>query len=408
MATALGCAHPPHATSVSGMPDPVKTANPIQVARAMSRMSWPLLASAAAIGVVAGLARQTRPAPEAARPARDGASLSGPGRADKPQALQHARALEPGRGRHADAPHEVPVRGWKDILWRTYEQVQQDRLLAVAAGVAFYALLAIFPAITALVSLYGLAFEPATVVEHLSVAATVLPPGGFEIVNDQVDRVISASGGGLTLGFLAGVGIALWSANNGVKAIFDALNVIYDEGEKRSFVMLNLISLGFTLGGILLFLLFVWVVAIAPLLFAQVGLTSAWEWLLPFMRWPVLFAAVLVALALVYRFGPSRVKAEWRWISVGSLFATIAWIAGSLLFSWYLQNFGNYNAVYGSLGAVIGLMMWLWLSAVVVLIGGELNAEIEHQTARDTTVGGGKPLGTRGAAMADSVGEAKA
>jgi len=388
------------------MSDLANASHPTQVARA-GRLSWPLLASAAAIGLLARFARRARQTPAGPVPAPAATDVVVPIGGDEPQAPQHTRAREPGRGRQAESPHEVPARGWKDILWRTYEQMQQDRLLAVAAGVAFYALLAIFPAITALVSLYGLVFEPKTVVEHLSAVATVLPPGAFDIVSDQVDRVISASGGGLTLGFLAGLGIALWSANNGVKAIFDALNVIYDEDEKRSFVMLNLVSLAFTLGAILLFVTFVWAIAVAPLLFARIGLSGVWEWLLPFMRWPALFVAVLLAIALVYRFGPSRAQPQWRWISVGSLFATITWIAGSLLFSWYLQNFGNYNAVYGSLGAVIGLMMWLWLSAVVVLIGGELNAEIEHQTARDTTVGGSKPLGRRGAAMADSVGESR-
>lgn len=375
-------------------------------------MPWGLLASAVALGLLASFGK--RDARDAGGPKAKGdaerprTGAFGEARSsDEPHAVQRARTAERGRGRRADMPSKIPSRGWKDILWRTYEEMQKDRLMAVAAGVAFYALLAIFPAVTALVSLYGLIFDPANVVGHLSIAATVLPPGGFDIVSDQIDRVVSAGGGGLTFGFLAGVAIALWSANNGVKAIFDALNVIYDEDERRSFIALNLLSLTFTLGAILLFLIFVGAIAVVPLVLAQVGLAGAWDWLLPLLRWPALIVVVLLALALIYRFGPSRTKAQWRWITVGSLFATVTWIAGSLLFSWYLQNFGNYNAVYGSLGAVIGLMMWMWLSAVVVLIGGELNAETEHQTARDTTVGRTKPLGRRGAAMADTVGEAK-
>jgi membrane protein len=376
--------------------------------RALRGLPWGLLASAAALGLLSALGR--RDAPPRARPgstpARTGA-FGEPRSSDEPRALHHARARERGRGRDATGPEKIPAQGWKDILWRTYEEMQRDRLLAVAAGVAFYALLAIFPAVTALVSLYGLIFEPSTVMGHLSAVGAMLPPGGFDIVRDQVDRVVSTAGAGLTLGFLGGLGIALWSANNGVKAVFDALNVIYDEDEKRGFVKLNLVSLTFTLGGILLFLTFVGVIAVLPIVFAQIGLAGAWEWLLPFLRWPALFVVLLLALALIYRFGPSRTRPQWRWISVGSLFATVTWIVMSLLFSWYLQNFANYNAIYGSLGAVIGMMMWMWLSAVVVLIGGELNAETEHQTARDTTIAGDKPLGARGAAMADNVGAAK-
>jgi membrane protein len=425
-------------SSPSSLPSASGTVTHARSVSIPSRVPWTLLASAAALGLMAAMGKRAPSHALSSGASASGASASGansPGvepfaekdrpasgqagepertgafgearSSDEPRVVHRARARQPGRGRRAGRPDEIPARGWKDILWRTYEEMQQDRLMAVAAGVAFYALLAIFPAVTALVSLYGLVFEPTTVTGHLALAASMLPPGGFDIVRDQVDRVVSAGGGGLTFGFLFGIAIALWSANNGVKAIFDALNVIYDEDEKRSFLMLNLVSLTFTLGAIVLFLVFAGAVIVLPLALSAIGFQGVTESLLPLLRWPALLLAVLLALALIYRYGPSRRKAQWRWISVGSLFAAFTWIAGSLAFSWYLQNFANYNAVYGSLGAVIGLMMWLWLSAVVVLLGAELNAETEHQTARDTTVGGDKPLGTRGAAMADNVGEAR-
>jgi membrane protein len=193
-----------------------------------------------------------------------------------------------------------------------------------------------------------------------------------------------------------------------MKAIFDALNIIYEEDEKRGFIKLNAISLTFTLGAVVVFLLAIGSVVVVPLVLAYLGFAAEQQaGFLPLLRWPVLFVVVMFGLSLLYRFGPSRRDAKWRWVSVGSAFAAFAWLAVSIAFSWYLSKFADYNATYGSLGAVIGLMMWLWLSITVILVGAELNAEIEHQTARDSTVGGAKPLGARGAVMADTVGAAQ-
>ena len=278
----------------------------------------------------------------------------------------------------------------------------------MAAGVAFFSLLSLFPAVTALVSLYGLFADAGTMADHLATLAELMPPGAFDIVREQIARIVSKSGGTLTVGFAFGLGLALWSANAAMKAIFDALNVIYEEDEKRSFVMLNLVSLAFTLGAIVAALLALAAVVVFPLVLALFGIERINPLLISLLRWPLLFLMIVLGLALLYRFGPSRRNAEWRWVSVGSVFAALAWIAGSMAFSYYLVNFANYDATYGSLGAVIGLMMWMWLSAIVVLVAAEINAEIEHQTARDSTVGREKPLGARGAAMADTVGEAKA
>ena len=325
---------------------------------------------------------------------------------DEPRHIQLARAQERGRGRHAIAPWQVPWAGWKDILWRTYQQISEDRLLAVAAGVVFYGLLALFPSITALVSLYGLFTNAATISEHISLAAGLLPAGGVDIVEEQVKRIASKGDTKLGFTFLFGLGLALWSANAGMKAIIDALNVIYDEKEKRGFIKLNLLSLAFTFGGIVAILLAIGAVVVLPLLLSFVGLGGIGETLLRLLRWPALFVLVVLGLAVLYRFGPSRDQARWQWLSVGSVFASIAWLAGSALLSWYLESFADYDATYGSLGAAIGLMMWMWVSAIVILFGAQLNSEIEHQTARDSTVGPEQPLGERGAAMADTVGRA--
>jgi membrane protein len=327
---------------------------------------------------------------------------------DEPRRVQVERAAEPGRGRNADTPTRIPWRGWKDVLWRTYAEISADRLLLIAAGVTFYAMLAIVPAITALVSLYGLFAKASTISSHLGFLAGLIPAGAYELISEQIVRIAANSDGKLTLAFVVSLSLALWSANAGMKAIFDALNIIYEEDEKRGFIKLNAISLTFTLGAVVVFLLAIGSVVVVPLVLAYLGFAAEQQaGFLPLLRWPVLFAVVMFGLSLLFRFGPSRRDAKWRWVSVGSAFAALAWLAVSIAFSWYLSKFADYNATYGSLGAVIGLMMWLWLSITVILVGAELNAGIEHQTARDSTVGGAKPLGARGAVMADTVGAAQ-
>lgn len=319
-----------------------------------------------------------------------------------------ARAGAAGRGRLADSPAEIPWTGWKDILWRTWKETGEDRLLAIAAGVVFFGLLALFPAVTALVSSYGLFASPAAISDHLSALATLLPPGAYSIVQDQIGRVLANGEAELGVKFATGLALALWSANAGMKAIIDALNVVYEEEEKRGFFALNAVALLFTTGAILAALTAIGAVVVIPAVIDWLGLPEGLRNLLSFGRWPVLFALMALGLGVLYRFGPSRTGARWRWLSVGAVVAAALWIAGSAGLSFYVSRFANYDATYGSLGAAIGLMMWLWLSAIVVLLGAELNAEIEHQTARDSTVGAPKPIGLRGARMADSVGEAAA
>jgi membrane protein len=311
------------------------------------------------------------------------------------------------RGRRAVSPWQIPWRGWKDILIRTYQQVGDDRLLAVAAGVVFYGLLALFPAITALVSSYALFTDASTINGHMTVLAGVLPEGALGIVRDQVGRVLANGDVRLGLAFLFSFLLAVWSANGGIKAIIDALNVVYNEDEKRGVFKLNAVSLALTFGGLVAVLLAIGSVVALPIILSTLGLGAVTDALFRFGRWPLLVLTMLFGLAVLYRFGPSRRSPQWRWLSVGSVFATLTWLAGSALLSFYLANYANYDATYGSLGAAIGLMMWMWMSTIVVLLGAELNSEIEHQTAADSTEGGGKPPGQRGAKMADTIGEAK-
>jgi len=285
--------------------------------------------------------------------------------------------------------------------------VSRNRLLAIAAGVVFYGLLALFPAITALVSAYGLFTDSATIRDHLSFAAEVMPADAYSIVQDQIARVVAKGDAKLSFGFLFGFGFALWSANAGMKAVIDALNVVYEEQEKRGFIWLNLISLAFTAGAVAAMLVAVGAVVVTPFVFVRIGFGELTEVLVNIVRWPALLLGMLASLAVLYRYGPSRREARWQWLSVGAVTATLAWFAASAALSYYLANFANYDATYGSLGTAIGTMIWMWMLAIVILFGAALNSEIEHQTAMDSTVGADKPLGARGATMADTVGAAQ-
>lgn len=337
-------------------------------------------------------------------PKQEGARATRP--SQEPEHVQHARSQDRGRGREATSPHEIPAKGWMDVGHRVFTQIGEDRLLAVAAGAVFYMLLALFPAVTALVSLYGLYNDPITINQQLALLQGFMPAAGIDIVREQVTRLTETSNSSLSFGFLFGLGLALWSSNAGMKAIIDALNVVYDEREKRSFVKLTLVAFAFTLSALAFVLFALASIVVLPLVLAWVGVDTQAGTILSWLRWPALLIVLLISLAVLYRYGPSRAYAKWRWLSVGALFATVAWLLGSALFSWYLSNFANYDATYGSLGAGIGLMMWLWMSVIVILVGGEVNAELEHQTAQDTTTRPHKPLGERGATMADRVGEA--
>ena len=291
----------------------------------------------------------------------------------------------PSTGAHATTPSEIPARGWLQIGKRVLARFGRDRVMAEAAGVTFYALLAIFPAIASLISLYGLVADPTTIGAHLSLAAGVIPEGGMQIITDQVKSLTSSPHQALGFGALIGIGTSLWSANAGMKSLFDALNVVYEEKETRSFVRFTLVAFAFTMGALLFVILALSAVVALPAVLNFVGIGSTTDTLLSLARWPLMLLAIAFLLAFIYRYGPNRARARWRWLTWGSGFASLTWILASAGFSWYVANFGSYNKTYGSLGAAVGFMTWIWISTMIVLIGAELNAEMEHQTAMPTT-----------------------
>lgn len=327
--------------------------------------------------------------------------IAGGSSSNREQQEKAARPLRSRNGDDAVSPTDIPPAGWYDIAKRTYYEVDRDRVLAVAAGVTFYGLLALFPALAAFVSLYGLIASPETVVEHLSALATMMPAEGYELIRAQALKLTAQGAGELGLSLIVSLALSIWSANAGMKAMFDALNVAYGEDEKRGFVTLNLISLSFTAGVLVFALLGGFAVVAIPVLLERLYLGSIAEPLIQIGRWPVLIVVLAAGLAVLYRFGPSRDQAQWRWVSPGALVAVLVWIVASIGFSWYVANFEDYDKTYGTVGAAIGLMMWMWISATILLVGAELNAESERQTDRDTTRGPPAPVGLRGADVAD-------
>jgi membrane protein len=308
------------------------------------------------------------------------------------------------RGREAHKPEEIPKSGWRDIALRVKEKTARDNLSIIAAGVAFYGLFAIFPAIAALVSIYGLVADPAQVQQQLLAYGGMLPEEALQILNRQLTSVAESAGGALTLGAIGGLLFALWSSARGTKSLFIALDIVYDEEEKRGFLKFNGQALLLTLGAILFVLVSLSLIAVLPAVLAIVGLPSGVQALLSWGRWPLLVVLVVFGLAVLYRYGPDRDQPQWRWVSWGAVTAAVLWVVVSALFSLYVSNFGNYNETYGSMGAVIILMMWFYLTAYMVLLGAEINAEMEHQTKKDTTRGHPRRMGEREAKVADTVG----
>ena len=310
---------------------------------------------------------------------------------------------ESGRGRGAETPGQIPATGFKDVAWRVYQEVADDRVMLVSAGVTFYLLLALAPLLAALVSIYGLILDPADIAGQAAALSGVIPGGAIDILTEQLERLTAAGGSTLGLTFLVSLALALWSANAGMKSLFDAMNIAYDEREDRGFVALNLETLAFTIA------LIVGIIALAGFgtvftTFEGVVGVAIPDWIVIGVTIALAFVGFLAFMALLYRFGPSRDHPEWKWITPGAVFAVIAAVVVSALFSFYVANFGSYNETYGSLGAIIGFMTWLWLVIVVLVLGGEINSELEHQTAEDTTVGKDEPMGQRNAVMADNVG----
>ncbi len=299
------------------------------------------------------------------------------------------------RGRDATTPTDIPARGWRDVLARTLAESKSDQLALLAAGVAFYGLLALVPGLVAFVSIYGLAADPTDVSRHVGELLGAAPGEVRDLVREQLEAVTTRPDSTAGIGAAAGLAVALWSASSGMKHLIDALNAAYDEEEGRGFVKVRAISLAMTVGAVLFVVGAFLVIAVVPALV---------EGPLGLLRWPGLAAAFALVLAVLYRHGPSRDEPEWRWASPGAVVATVLWLAASGLFSLYVSTAGSYGETYGSLGSVVVVMLWLFLTAAVVLVGAELNAELERQTRYDTTEGRARPMGTREAHAADTVG----
>jgi membrane protein len=307
------------------------------------------------------------------------------------------------RGRDATAPQEIPAEGWKDIATRVRAEAKQDDVTLLAAGIAFFWLLALFPALAALVSIYGLVADPSDVARHVDDLASTMPEEARQLLTEQLDTVTSSSNAGLSLGVAAGILVALWSTSAAVKHLMVALSIAYDEEETRGAVRLRAVAAGLTLLAIAVIGGSVFLLTGLPRVADSIA-GDAGRWVAAVARWPVLVALMMVALAVLYRVGPDRDDPRWRWVTPGAVIATIAWVIGSIAFSVYVSNFGSYNETYGTMAAVVVTMLWLYLTALCAIVGAEINAEIEHQTARDTTVGPDRPLGARDAEMADTVG----
>ena len=322
--------------------------------------SWVILLSASLVAF--GLIRWQRPVSPAAKD--DGVPFVG------------------NSGGQTGAPSPPAPQGWRNILLRVYHGVSEDRILLIAAGVTFYSILALFPAIGALVSVYGLFADPNRIVAHLNALSGFAPAGAVDVLREQLSRLVQQGSRALGFGFAIGLVISLWTAKAGVSGLFDALTAVYREKEDRGLVKYYAITMAFTVGAVVLVLLALAILIALPLVLDHIGHASLTTLLLTIGRWPILFVLVGFTLSLVYRFGPCRAAPQWRWITWGSALAAFAWLVASALFSWFVGNFGSYDKTYGSLGAIIGFMTWIWVSIIVVLIGAKLDAEIEPRASR--------------------------
>lgn len=319
--------------------------------------------------------------------------------------MNHNAKKNNSRGRHIKKPRNMPLLGWRDILLRVRNRLDTDNLGLIAGGVAFFFLLAIFPAISAMVAIYGLVNDPADMQEQFQSFSQLLPTEASEIILSQLQEVTRQSSASLSMGALLGMLFAFWSSMKGMLAMIRALNVVNLEDEKRGFFELRFFAFFLTVCSVIFVVVCLFLIAFIPLLLNNLGLASFSETLFSLLRWPLLTVMILVMLAIIFRFAPSRNNARWVWIMPGTIVAVVLWLIGSILFSWYTSNYAQYNATYGSLGAVIVLLLWFYLTAYIVLIGGVLNSEMEHQTGVDTTIGEEKPIGQRKAEVADTWGE---
>ena len=317
----------------------------------------------------------------------------------KTKELAHA-----GRGREAEHPGEIPARGWKDILWRSWSEISDQNLFLIAGGVTYAVLLGLFPGLAALVSLYGLAFDTTQIEKQVAALSGVLPGQTQELLSQQLHSLVKGSSGALGFAAIVGLLLALWSASRGMSGLITAINIAYEEKERRSFLKFNLIAIGLTIGLVVGGILAIALIAVLPAAVQLLTVGSATKWLLLLVQWPLLIILVLAGLAVLYRFGPDRDKPQWRWVTPGATAATALWIVASVGFTVYVANFNSYDKTYGSLGGVVILLTWLYLSALMVLLGAVINAQSERQTRKDSTEGAPRAMGRRGAHAADTLG----
>jgi membrane protein len=320
----------------------------------------------------------------------------------EPPKPEDFEAKEPGRGRLAQRPEHIPHKGWIDIFWRVGASYFGDRVGFVAGGVTFFVILSLFPTLAAFVTLYGLFADPADAWGRLQFLYSVLPSPVAEFLGGEMQRLAENATTTLTFTLVWTLALSLWTANGAIKVLFYGLNIAYHEVERRNFVKYNLVCMAFTVTGLVSVLLTAGLVVGVPVVLGLFGLSDEWARLAP-LRWPILGAVYVAALTVIYAFGPCRARARWRWLTPGALFAALLSLTLSLVFSWYLQNFVR-TASYGPLAAMMGFLLWTWLSVQIILMGAELNAEVEHQTAIDTTTGEHRAIGERGAVVADTVG----
>lgn len=308
-------------------------------------------------------------------------------------------------GRRAERPSDIPARGWKDIAKRVRAEMKQNHTQLLAAGVAFWAFTSLFPALIAAISIYGIAVSPEQVTSRVEDLSGALPAEARTLLEEQLRGITTSSGSALGIGLAISVGAALWAASGGMSSMVDAINAVYEESDDRNFFKKKGLAILLTLGAIGFLGLAIAGIAAVPAVLEAVGVSGALRTLLSLAVWPLLAAGFVAGLAILYRFAPDRDNAEWRWISPGAVIATVLWLVASLAFQYYTANFGSYQETYGALAAVVILLLWLMISCLCVLLGAHINAEMEAQTARDTTVDRERPMGQRAAYKADTLGE---
>lgn len=316
--------------------------------------------------------------------------------------MRKAQTGDEARGRSAEGPTEIPARGLWEVLKRVLANISEDSLSLIAAGVSFYVFLSLFPAITALLSVYGIIADPAQISRETASFGNNIPPAAMQIVTKQMSAVAGSSGSALSVGFGISLVLAIYYASGGMGALISALNIVYGEHEKRGFIRLKLVTLGLTFAMGLFTILMLAVIGM-PAYLQFLNLPGWFDVTIRIVCWIVMLIAMVVGLSAIYAVASSRRSPKKRWVTPGSVVATLGWLIVSIAFSFYIDHFGNYNKTYGSIAAIIILMLWFWISVFVVLLGGELNAELERQTRKDSTVGKPREIGRREAVVADKV-----